>query len=90
MCFQVLSNDKFKSVEHRVLAQSVGPRISVACFFSQSSRAASKPIGPIKELVSDENPPIYREFLSSEYYEAYKTKGEHVPSALPYFKMPMN
>ncbi|WJX85958.1 hypothetical protein P8452_68332 [Trifolium repens] len=31
---QLITNDKFKSVEHRVLANKVGPRISVASFFS--------------------------------------------------------
>ncbi|WJX11998.1 hypothetical protein P8452_02542 [Trifolium repens] len=32
---QLISNDKFKSVEHRVLAGSVGPRASVACHLSK-------------------------------------------------------
>ncbi|PIN23113.1 Iron/ascorbate family oxidoreductase [Handroanthus impetiginosus] len=82
---QIISNDKFTSVEHRVVAQAVGPRISVACFLMPSQRAAGKPFGPIKELVSDENPRIYREFMFREYYEYYKTKGQHVNSALPHF-----
>ncbi|KAL8162776.1 hypothetical protein V2J09_014265 [Rumex salicifolius] len=29
----IVSNDRFKSVEHRVVANKAGPRISVACFF---------------------------------------------------------
>ncbi|KAJ9547368.1 hypothetical protein OSB04_019911 [Centaurea solstitialis] len=33
---QIISNDKLKSVEHRVLANKKGPRVSVACFFSTS------------------------------------------------------
>ncbi|KAL0419784.1 UNVERIFIED_CONTAM: 1-aminocyclopropane-1-carboxylate oxidase1 [Sesamum radiatum] len=84
---QIISNDKFISVEHRVVAQPVGPRISVACFFSPSVRAAAKPFAPIKELLSDENPAIYREFMFREYYEHYKTKGDHVGSALLRFKI---
>ncbi|KAJ9547493.1 hypothetical protein OSB04_020036 [Centaurea solstitialis] len=32
----IISNDKLKSVEHRVLANKKGPRVSVACFFSTS------------------------------------------------------
>ncbi|XP_059664402.1 1-aminocyclopropane-1-carboxylate oxidase homolog 1-like [Cornus florida] len=84
---QIISNDKFKSVEHRVLAQPVGPRVSVACFFIPSGRAASKPFGPIKELLSEEQPPLYRELLCSEYYQYYKTKGTNVTSALPRYKL---
>ncbi|KAB1219182.1 hypothetical protein CJ030_MR3G008351 [Morella rubra] len=34
---QLISNDKFKSVFHRVIAQNVGPRISVACLFLQDT-----------------------------------------------------
>ncbi|KDP40306.1 hypothetical protein JCGZ_02304 [Jatropha curcas] len=33
---QLISNDKFISVEHRVVGNHIGPRISVACFFSTS------------------------------------------------------
>ncbi|WJX93065.1 hypothetical protein P8452_74634 [Trifolium repens] len=32
---QLITNDKFLSVKHRVLAQKIGPRVSVACFFRQ-------------------------------------------------------
>ncbi|KAG5567446.1 hypothetical protein RHGRI_002857 [Rhododendron griersonianum] len=84
---QIISNDKFVSVEHRVLAQPIGPRVSVACFFSPSSKAAAKPFGPIKELLSEESPAIYREFLCYEYFTYYKTKGQDVNSALPHFKL---
>uniref|UniRef100_A0A5B7AJJ6 Fe2OG dioxygenase domain-containing protein n=1 Tax=Davidia involucrata TaxID=16924 RepID=A0A5B7AJJ6_DAVIN len=84
---QIISNDKFKSVEHRVLAQSVGPRTSIACFFTASSKAAAKPFGPIKELLSEDSPPEYREFMCREYYEYYKMKGTNVASALPHFKL---
>lgn len=84
---QIISNDQFRSVEHRVIAQPVGPRISVACFFTPSLGAAAKPFAPIKELQSDENPAVYREFFFREYCEYYKTKGQDVVSALPHFKI---
>uniref|UniRef100_A0A8R7Q7I9 Fe2OG dioxygenase domain-containing protein n=2 Tax=Triticum urartu TaxID=4572 RepID=A0A8R7Q7I9_TRIUA len=39
---QLMSNDRFKSVEHRVLAKTSGPRLSVACFFGTPGAVASK------------------------------------------------
>ncbi|KAL0383600.1 UNVERIFIED_CONTAM: 1-aminocyclopropane-1-carboxylate oxidase1 [Sesamum calycinum] len=84
---QIISNDQFISVEHRVVAQPVGPRISVACFFTPSLKAAAKPFAPIEELLSDENPAVYREFMFREYTQHYKTKGEKVETALLHYKI---
>ncbi|PSS09439.1 1-aminocyclopropane-1-carboxylate oxidase [Actinidia chinensis var. chinensis] len=84
---QMTTNDKFKSVEHRVLAQPIGPRLSVACFFLPNSKRIAKPFGPIKELLSENEPPIYREFLCHEYIVFYKTNYGLVKSALPHYKL---
>ncbi|PHT50965.1 hypothetical protein CQW23_10712 [Capsicum baccatum] len=70
---QILSNDKFVSSIHRVLAKNIGPRISVACFF-QGDSTSHKMFGPIKELVSEENPPLYKEFLIADYVSSFFTK----------------
>ncbi|MED6222204.1 hypothetical protein PIB30_062130 [Stylosanthes scabra] len=45
---QILTNDRFKSIYHRVLSNLIGPRISIACFFGNSVPLASKLLGPIK------------------------------------------
>ncbi|XP_059654338.1 1-aminocyclopropane-1-carboxylate oxidase homolog 1-like [Cornus florida] len=81
---QLITNNKFKSVEHRVLTRSVGPRISTACFFSPSSKNISKQYGPIKELVSDNNPPIYKQVPFTDL--AAVRIGQN-SSVLPLFKL---
>ncbi|XP_057965207.1 1-aminocyclopropane-1-carboxylate oxidase homolog 1-like isoform X2 [Malania oleifera] len=84
---QLITNDKFRSVEHRVLAGRIGPRVSAACFFYPSTAKISKPYGPIKEFTSDSDPPIYRETSLCEYLAYYRSKGLDGNSALPYFRL---
>ncbi|GMH29206.1 hypothetical protein Nepgr_031049 [Nepenthes gracilis] len=86
---QLITNDKFKSVNHRVLAKNVGPRISVVCFFRihAGGEHADTAYGPMKELLSAENPAIYRETSTNEYLAYYFSKGLDGTSALPHFKL---
>ncbi|KAG2267358.1 hypothetical protein Bca52824_061913 [Brassica carinata] len=84
---QLMTNDKLKSAEHRVLANKVGPRISVACFFSSSVIPNATVYGPIKELLSEENPPKYREFTVPEYSKGYIEKGLDGTSHLLNYKI---
>ncbi|MCE3050141.1 hypothetical protein HAX54_046527 [Datura stramonium] len=87
---QLITNDKFKSVLHRVLAKYVGPRISVASLFRMQFQEGSKSrlYGPIKELLSEENPPKYREPSRKEYVAYLYNKGLDGTSLLSqYFKL---
>ncbi|KAB2619862.1 1-aminocyclopropane-1-carboxylate oxidase 1-like [Pyrus ussuriensis x Pyrus communis] len=86
---QLMANDKYMSVPHRVISKSVGPRISVASFFRPYVVAGkSKAYAPIKELVTEENPQFYREVELKEYmmhHASEKAKGTCQP--LLHFKI---
>ncbi|GAY42338.1 hypothetical protein CUMW_066060, partial [Citrus unshiu] len=62
----LITNDKFKSVYHRVLSKKEGSRISIESFFMNNS--CSRQYGPIKELLSKENPPLYPEITLKDIY----------------------
>ncbi|XP_043697906.1 1-aminocyclopropane-1-carboxylate oxidase homolog 1-like [Telopea speciosissima] len=84
---QLISNDRFKSVEHRVLANKKGPRVSLACFFTTYCRPSERIYGPITELLSDHNAPIYRETTANEYTTYSNGKGLNGISKLLHFKL---
>ncbi|XP_037410744.1 1-aminocyclopropane-1-carboxylate oxidase homolog 1-like [Triticum dicoccoides] len=68
---QIITNGGFKSVEHRVLLKpTVQPRISIACFLSTDD--LDRPYGPIKELLSEDNRPIFDQVIFREYMKKYK------------------
>ncbi|KAL2463646.1 1-aminocyclopropane-1-carboxylate oxidase-like protein 3 [Forsythia ovata] len=83
----LVSNDRFFSSEHRVLANNVTPRISVACFFRSDLSASSKLYGPIEELLSEDNPPKYRATTVKDYVTYYNTKGLDRTSALLHYRI---
>ncbi|KAM3373251.1 hypothetical protein ACQJBY_019948 [Aegilops geniculata] len=85
---QLVSNDGFRSVEHRVLAKNTAPRVSIACFFStQFHPASTRMYGPIKELLSNENPPLYRETLVRDYVKHYFSIGLDGKTAISDFRL---
>ncbi|KAJ7979898.1 1-aminocyclopropane-1-carboxylate oxidase-like 1-like [Quillaja saponaria] len=84
---QLISNDRFISVEHRVLANHVGPRVSIANFFSTGLQPIPKLYGPIKELLSEDNPPKYRDITMEEFNAHFYEKGLDGISTLLHFRI---
>ncbi|XBJ20410.1 hypothetical protein VPH35_011245 [Triticum aestivum] len=70
---QVLTNGRFRSVKHRVLAPAEGkhPRLSVIYF---GGPAGAQRIAPLPELMREGEQSLYREFTWAEYKKAaYKS-----------------
>lgn len=70
-----------------MVANHVGPRVSVASFFTTATQQTSKLYGPIKELLSEENPAKYRETTAREFSLYFAEKGLDGTSALPHFRL---
>ncbi|KVH35853.1 Non-heme dioxygenase N-terminal domain-containing protein [Cynara cardunculus var. scolymus] len=83
----LITNDKFVSSQHKVLANKVGPRVSVASFFSTGSIQTSKVFEPIKELLLKDNPAKYRATTVKEYVEYYNKKGLDGRSGLLHYQI---
>ncbi|MCE3050146.1 Acyl CoA oxidase [Datura stramonium] len=84
---QLMSNDKYISVEHRVIANKNASRMSVACFFAESPWESSKLYGPITELLSEDNPPKYRAITVKDYTTYALDKGLDGTSVLLRYKI---
>ncbi|PIN26796.1 Iron/ascorbate family oxidoreductase [Handroanthus impetiginosus] len=84
-----ITNDKFKSVKHRALSKREGSRISVATFIKPHCPDGdnTRLYGPIKELITEEEPPIYRETTYKDYETFYFIKCEDGTTKLPHFKL---
>ncbi|XP_027120974.1 gibberellin 2-beta-dioxygenase 2-like [Coffea eugenioides] len=64
---QAMTNGRFLSVKHRATVSWYRSRMSMAYFASPPLRAR---IGPIPEMVTPHNPPLYRSFTWDEYKKA--------------------
>lgn len=83
---QIVSNEEYKSAQHRVLANSSKePRVSVAVFLNPGAR--EDVYGPLPELTSAENPPKYRTFTLNEFLTRFFKKELDGKSLTNFFRL---
>lgn len=69
---KVLSNAKYRSVEHRVIVNSEKERVSLAFFYNPKGDMVIK---PAEQLVTEEEPALYLPTTFDEYKLYIRMKG---------------
>lgn len=69
---QIMSNDQYKSIEHRVIANGSRNRVSVPIFVNPGPDAL---IGPLPEVLETGAAPRYKSVLFSDYLSYFFSKG---------------
>ncbi|KAH9608428.1 hypothetical protein KSS87_013204 [Heliosperma pusillum] len=73
---EVLTNGKYKSIEHRAVTNEVKDRLSIVTFYAPSYQVE---LGPMSEFVNQNNPIKYRYYNHGEYsrhYVSHKLQGK--------------
>ena len=68
---EVITNGKYKSVLHRVIAQTDGNRMSLASFYNPGSDAVIFPAPALVEKEEEENKQKYPKFVFEDYMKLY-------------------
>ncbi|KAG2246197.1 hypothetical protein Bca52824_085825 [Brassica carinata] len=81
---QILSNGRYKSVEHRVLANGSNNRISVPIFVNPKPESV---IGPLPEVIENGEEPIYRDVVYSDYVRYFFKKAHDGKKTVDFAKI---
>ncbi|XP_031384128.1 1-aminocyclopropane-1-carboxylate oxidase [Punica granatum] len=68
---EVITNGRYKSVLHRVVAQTDGNRMSVASFYNPGSDAVIYPAPALVEKEAEEANEVYPKFVFEDYMKLY-------------------
>ncbi|KAJ0714071.1 putative oxoglutarate/iron-dependent dioxygenase, non-heme dioxygenase domain-containing protein [Helianthus annuus] len=80
---QIMSNGKYKSVEHRVSANGSRNRISAPIFVNPK---ASDIIGPLPEVLQSGEKPLYKHVLYSDYVKHFFRKAHDGKATIEFAK----
>ncbi|CAI9106724.1 OLC1v1005943C1 [Oldenlandia corymbosa var. corymbosa] len=81
---QILSNGRYKSIEHRVIANGLKNRISVPIFVNPKP---SDVIGPLPEVLKNGEEPIYKQVLYSDYVKHFFRKAHDGKETVDFAKI---
>ncbi|KAK2979042.1 hypothetical protein RJ640_013676, partial [Escallonia rubra] len=68
---EVITNGKYKSVLHRVIAQTDGNRMSIASFYNPANDAVIYPAPALVEKEAEEKNEVYPKFVFDDYMKLY-------------------
>ncbi|OIW02761.1 hypothetical protein TanjilG_29537 [Lupinus angustifolius] len=68
---EVITNGRYKSVEHRVIAQTDGTRMSIASFYNPGSDAVIYPAPALLEIGAEDKSQVYPKFVFEDYMRLY-------------------
>ncbi|CAL0317596.1 unnamed protein product [Lupinus luteus] len=68
---EVITNGRYKSVEHRVIAQTDGTRMSIASFYNPGSDAVIYPAPALLEREEEDKSKVYPKFVFEDYMRLY-------------------
>ncbi|KAL3530146.1 hypothetical protein ACH5RR_009468 [Cinchona calisaya] len=81
---QIVSNDRYKSIEHRVIVDRSRDRVSVPIFVNPANDAV---VGPFQELLDGGEKPVYKGVMFSDYFNFFFSKGPEGKKTLEYAKV---
>nr|GLL31750.1 feruloyl CoA ortho-hydroxylase 1-like [Ipomoea trifida] len=71
---QIMSNGRYKSIEHRVMANETNDRISVPVFVNPRPNDI---VGPLPEVLASGEKPVYKPVLYSDYAKHFYRKAHN-------------
>ncbi|XP_022756143.1 feruloyl CoA ortho-hydroxylase 1-like [Durio zibethinus] len=81
---QIMSNDRYKSIEHRVVANGRKDRVSVPIFVNPGPDAV---FGPLPEVLESGEQPLYKEVIFSDYFKYFFSKKHDGKKTMDFAKI---
>ncbi|PNY05509.1 1-aminocyclopropane-1-carboxylate oxidase 11 [Trifolium pratense] len=81
---QIMSNGRYKSIEHRVVANRNKTRISMPIFVNPTPDSV---IGPLPEMLENGDEPQYKQVVFSDYFKYFFSKGHDGKKTIEFAKI---